>query len=60
MKTMKVKNRHHFAEDPAMRDGRTGQQWCLCGLPADNVIHRLPDRSDEEREHERRRMGGDE
>lgn len=57
MNTMKVKNRHQFAEDPAMRDARTGQQWCVCGLPADNAIHRLPDRSEDEREQERRRMG---
>ena len=55
---MKTKTRKHvFVDDPAMRDPRTGAQWCLCGLPFDNVIHDLPVRSDEEREAEMRRMG---
>lgn len=49
--------RHPFVEDPPTRDPRTGQQWCLCGLPADNAVHDLPRRSDEEREAEMRRMG---
>lgn len=49
--------RHVFVDDPQMRDPRTGQQFCLCGLPTDNQIHDLPGRSDEEREAEMRRMG---
>ena len=54
---MKTKRRHVFAEDPDARDPRTGQQWCMCGLPSDNDVHQLPGRSDEEREAEMRRMG---
>ena len=57
VKTIKVGRRHVFVEDPPTRDPRTGQQWCLCGLPAENVIHELRQRSEEEREAERRRMG---
>ena len=57
MNTIKVKRRHVFVEDPVMQDPRTGAQWCLCGLPADNVIHDLPGRGEEEMAYERRRMG---
>jgi hypothetical protein len=57
MRTIKVGRKHVFIDDPAVQDPRTGQQWCLCGLPADNAIHDLPRRSDDEREAEARRMG---
>lgn len=57
MKVMKVKRRHVFVDDPPMRDPRTGQQWCLCGLPADNQIHDLPRRHADEMAYEARRMG---
>ena len=49
--------RHQFVVDPELRDERTGEQWCLCGLPADNQIHTVPERSDEERATEARRVG---
>jgi len=49
--------RHQFVDDPELRDERTGEQWCLCGLPADNQIHELPERDETEREHEQRRVG---
>jgi len=55
---VRTKTRKHvFVDNPPMRDPRTGQQWCLCGLPADNAVHDLPERSDEEREAEMRRLG---
>lgn len=57
MKTVKVKRRHQFVDDPDMKDPRTGAQWCLCGLPADNEVHQLQPRTDEERDAENRRMG---
>ena len=57
MKTIRVKRRHMFIDDPAMQDPRTRMQVCLCGLPASNAVHDLPQRSDEEREAEMRRMG---
>jgi hypothetical protein len=34
MKTIKVKRRHQFVDDPDMRDPLTGKQWCMCGMPA--------------------------
>lgn len=58
MKTMQ--RRHMYVDDPPMRDPRTGAQYCLCGLPADNQIHTLTRRGDDEREHEARRMGENE
>lgn len=57
MKTIKVKRRHAFVDDPPMRDPRTGQQWCPCGLPAENDIHDLPTRPDGEMAYEARRIG---
>ena len=57
MKTIRVKRRHMFVDDPAMQDPRTGMQWCLCGLPFDNAIHELQARTDDEREAENRRYG---
>lgn len=56
---MKTKRRHVFVEDPDARDPRTGQQWCVCGLPSDNAVHELPDVSEQTAEH-RRRVGEDE
>lgn len=47
---------HQFVDDPDMRDPATGAQWCMCGLPFDNQIHQLPDRSAEQ-DHHRRRAG---
>ena len=54
---IRTTRRHPFVDDPEMRDPRTGEQWCLCGLPADNAVHELQRRSDEEVEYEARRVG---
>ena len=48
---------HMFVDDPEARDPHSRQQYCMCGLPADNAAHTLPRRHDDEREHEARRMG---
>ena len=48
---------HHPVVDDEMTDPLTGQQWCMCGLPVDNVRHDLPRRTDEERAAEARRVG---
>jgi len=57
MKTIKVKRRHQFVDDPDMRDPLFGVQWCMCGLAAGNAVHDLPERDPEERAAEARRMG---
>ena len=51
--------RHPFVEDvPSDTDPATGVQYCgRCHLPASNAIHDLPERSEQEREHEQRRIG---
>jgi hypothetical protein len=46
-----------FVDDPEMRDDRTGQQYCFCGLPADNEVHTLQRRKEDERVVEARRIG---
>ena len=56
-RTAKARRPHMYVDDPEMRDDRTGQQYCLCGLPADNEVHILKRRNDDERAHEARRMG---
>jgi len=53
MKTIKVKRRHQFVDDPDMRDPLTGKQWCMCGMPLANSVHTLPD-VPEQAEHRRR------
>lgn len=50
MNRIRVGRRHQFVDDPAMRDPRTGMQFCWCGLPSSNKVHEVPARSDEERE----------
>lgn len=45
--------KHTFAEDLSMRDPLTKAQWCLCGLPFVNDVHKLPD-APGQREHRRR------
>lgn len=52
MTTIKARRRHMFAEDPDLTDPLTGTQWCLCGRPATNQIHDLPD-APEQAEHRR-------
>ena len=57
---MKTKpRRHHFVDDPAMKDPGTGAQWCMCGLPASNVVHEVAQRGEDEAAYEARRMGED-
>ena len=51
------KSVHMFVDDPEARDPHSRQQWCMCGLPAENDKHRLPQRSDADRAHEARRIG---
>lgn len=53
----RARRTHMFVDDPELRDERTGEQWCLCGLPADNEIHTLQRRRDDERDAEARRIG---
>lgn len=48
---------HQFVDDPELRDDRTGEQWCLCGLPYGNTVHRIRQRTEDERSQEARRMG---
>lgn len=57
MNSIRAKRRHQFVDDPDMRDPLTGAQWCMCGMPAGNAVHDLPERDPEERAHEARRMG---
>lgn len=47
--------RRHVFHPSGQRD--YGERICLCGSKETASIHRLPERSDEEREHEARRTG---
>ena len=50
--------RHMFIEDPELEDPLNREQWCLrCNLPASNAVHELPERSEQERHVEARRIG---
>lgn len=54
--------RHAVRIDPELTDPRTGVEYCAdaphgCGLPATHPIHDLPEREQDERDHEERRMG---
>lgn len=53
----KTARTHHFQEDVDLADPLTGEQWCMCGLPADNRIHQVPQRTEEQRAAEARRTG---
>lgn len=48
---------HLLVVDETLTDPLTGAKYCLCGLAADNERHHLSGRSEQEREHEARRMG---
>jgi len=51
--------RHRFNEDVEAGD-YLGRKWCLdCPLPEDNEAHDIPEVSDEQRQHEARRLGED-
>lgn len=47
----------HLYLDDATVDHRGNGRCVTCGLPQSNRLHELPERSDEQREHEARRMG---
>ena len=51
--------RHLFADaDPPDIDPITGVRWCkTCNLPDSNAIHNLPERSEDEKAVEARRIG---
>lgn len=48
---------HLHQDDPDNGPDHRGQYRCLCGLPKDNAVHKLPRRSEEEFAEEARRMG---
>lgn len=49
--------RHHFAHDGDEPDAR-GVRWCAtCNLAETNAIHEMPETTEEQREHEARRVG---
>jgi hypothetical protein len=47
---------HAYADD-GIRDHRGLSRCGICGLPASNRLHKLPERSAEAREHEARKLG---
>lgn len=50
-------SKHPFIADPDLAPDLGGRRLCMCGLIEHNRAHELPDRSDEERDLEARRMG---
>jgi len=48
---------HHPVVDEEMTDPLTGQQWCMCGLPVENVRHDLLPQSVQQQEYEARKVG---
>jgi hypothetical protein len=49
---------HTFLPDPGATDQPDGEPRCVaCELPRRHRSHDVPERTDEEREHEARRMG---
>lgn len=50
--------RHLFVEDPEWSDPGSGLYACkVCRLSPGNAIHDLPEVTEEQRAHERRRIG---
>lgn len=51
--------RHPFVDDdPPDVDPQRGVHYCgTCFLPSTNAIHEMPERDEEERQHEQRRIG---
>jgi hypothetical protein len=54
--------RHVAQVDPELTDPRTGVEYCAdapvgCGLPIGHPIHNMPEREQDERAHEQRRIG---
>lgn len=54
---MKTERRHHFALDPDSGPDHRGEYRCLCTLPFGNEIHEVSGRTEEERQHEARKVG---
>lgn len=50
---------HHAYLDDGTPDQRGETRCAVCGLPESNRSHLLPDRTADERDVERRRMGED-
>jgi hypothetical protein len=49
---------HTYYADPNATDRPGGEPRCAaCGLPLANATHKVPERTDEERELELRRIG---
>lgn len=49
---------HRFTLDETLPpDPLSFERFCKCGLPSKNRVHKLPERSDEERAAEERRIG---
>jgi len=49
--------KHPFTADPELAADIQGNQVCTCGLFERNRVHALPERTDEERAVEARRIG---
>lgn len=47
----------HVYADDGTADHRGRSRCGVCGLPRSNRLHVVPERSDEAREYERRRLG---
>lgn len=48
---------HVYDKDPDGGPDIDDGYLCRCGLPKKNVVHKLPERSDEQRAAEARRVG---
>jgi hypothetical protein len=51
---------HVYATDPDNGPDHRGDYRCLCGLPQAHEVHRLPDTTEQQREHLRRAGVADE
>jgi len=56
-KQRKPPRTHLLVIDEELTDPVTGQQYCLCGLAADNERHRLSGQSEEQGDQDARRIG---
>lgn len=48
---------HAFLPDPDNGPTWDGKHLCLCGLPGDHACHEVPERTEEERAVDARRIG---
>lgn len=56
-RAQRLKRIHLYIEDPSNGPDHAGRYRCRCGLLQANAIHRRPERSDEEKRLEARRIG---